>query len=141
MATTTPAISRRVRKDEPMTDEQGTSEGSPGLIQPWIARLRRITEELAGMTGLSERLFAQSVSSLQGLPLPGAISAAQLNAIASGVAAQRSSIAALQAQLSAFDEQLAALEGVLGPLAEWSKTWAEFERLVMNVRRNPGPEG
>jgi len=124
-----------------MTDEQGASEGFPGLIQPWTARLRRITEELAGMTGLSETLFAQSVSSVQGWPLPGAVSAAQLTAIASGVAAQRSSIAALQAQLTAFDEQLAALEGILGPLAEWSKTWAEFERLVMNVGRDPGPEG
>jgi len=123
-----------------MTDEQGTSGGFPGPIQPWIARLRMITEELAGMTGLGETLFVRSVSSLQGLPLPGAVSAAQLNAIASGVAAQRSSIAALQAQLTAFDEQLAALEGVLGPLAEWSKTWAEFERLVMNARRNPRPE-
>jgi hypothetical protein len=124
-----------------MTDEHGTSEGLPGLIQPWIAQLRRITEELAGMTGLSETFFARSVPALQGLPLPGAVSATQLNAIASGVAAQRSSIAALQAQLTAFDEQLAALEGILGPLAEWSKTWAEFERLVMNARRNPGPEG
>jgi hypothetical protein len=124
-----------------MTDEQGTSEGLPGLIQPWIVRLRKITEELAGMTGLSETLFAQSVPALQSLPLPGAVSAAQLNAIASALAAQRSSIAALQAQLTAFDEQLAALEGILGPLAEWSKTWAEFERLVMNARRHPGPDG
>ncbi len=124
-----------------MTDEQGTAEGSPGLIQPWIARLRRITEELAGMTGLSESLLARPVPALQGLPLPGAVSAAQMNAIASALAAQRSSIAALQAQLTAFDEQLAALEGILGPLAEWSKTWAEFERLVMNARRDPGPEG
>ena len=124
-----------------MSDEQGTSEGFPGLVQPWITRLRRITEELAGMTGLSETLFAQSVSSLQGLPLPSAVSAAQLNAIASALAAQRSSIAALQAQLTAFDEQLAALEGILGPLAEWSKTWADFERQVMNVRRDPGSEG
>ncbi len=124
-----------------MTDEQGTSGGFPSLIQPWIARLRKITEELAGMTGLSESLFTQPIPALQGLPMPGAISAAQLNAIASALAAQRSSIAALHAQLTAFDEQLAALEGILGPLAEWSKTWAEFERLVMNARRNPGPEG
>jgi len=124
-----------------MTDEQDTSEGFPGPIQPWIAQLRRITEELAGMTGLSESLFTQPLRSLQGLPLPGAISAAQLDAIASSVAAQRSSIAALQAQLTAFDEQLAALERILGPLAEWSKTWAEFERLATNARRNPGPEG
>jgi hypothetical protein len=57
------------------------------------------------------------------------------------IAAQRSSIAALQAQLAAFDEQLAALEGMVGPLAEWSKTWAQFERLVLKPRRDRGPEG
>ena len=51
-----------------MTDEQGTSEGFPGPIQPWIVRLRRITEELAGMTRLSESLFTQPLGSLQGLP-------------------------------------------------------------------------
>ena len=124
-----------------MTDEQGTSEGSPGFIQPWIAQLRKITEELAGMTGLSESVFARPVPSLPGLPLPGAISAAQLNAIASAVAAQRSSIAALQAQLTAFDQQLGALEGILGPLAEWSTKWAEFERLVTNTRQKPDPQG
>jgi hypothetical protein len=53
----------------------------------------------------------------------------------------RSSIAALQAQLTALDEQLAALEGILGPLTGWSKTWAEFERLVMKARSDPGLEG
>jgi hypothetical protein len=124
-----------------MTDEQNASEGFPGLIQPWIAGLRRITEELAGMTGLSESLLARPVSSLQGLPPPGAVSVAQLNAVASGVAAQRSSIAALQAQLAAFDEQLAVLEGILGPLTEWSKAWAGFERLVMSARRDQEPQG
>jgi uncharacterized coiled-coil protein SlyX len=124
-----------------MTDEQGASEGSPGFVQPWIAQLRRITEELAGMTRLSESVFAQAVPSLRDLPLPGAVSAAQVSAIASALAAQRSSIAALQAQLAAFDEQLEALEGILAPLAEWSKKWAEFERLAMSARRNPGPDG
>ena len=122
-----------------MTDEQGTSEGFPGFVQPWIAQLRKITEELAGMTRLSESVFAQPVPSLQGLPLPGAISAAQVSAIASALAAQRSSVAALQAQLTAFDEQLEALEEILGPLAEWRKKRAEFERLVTNARRNPEP--
>ena len=124
-----------------MTDEKGTPEASPGLIQPWLAQLRKITEELARMTGLSESVFARPVPSLPGLPLPGAISAAQMNAIASAVAAQRSSIAALQAQLTAFDEQLGALEGILGPLAEWSRKWAEFERLVTNAPQNPEPNG
>jgi hypothetical protein len=120
-----------------MTDEQGTSEGLPGFIQPWIAQLQKITEELAGMTGLSKSLLAQHAPSLPSLPLPGAISATQVNAIASALAAQRSSIAALQAQLTAFDEQLEVLEGILGPLAEWSKKWAEFERLVTNARGKP----
>ncbi len=124
-----------------MTDEQDKSGSTPGFIQPWIAQLRKITEELAGMTGLSESVFAPPAPSLPSLPLPGAMSAAQLNAIASALAAQRSSIAALQAQLTAFDEQLGALEGLLGPLAEWSTKWAEFERLVLNARRNPRPNG
>ena len=78
---------------------------------------------------------------LQGLPLPGALSAAQLDSIARRVAAQRSSIAAMQAQLAAFDEQLAVLEGILGPLTEWGKTWARFERLVLPARGDPAAEG
>ena len=32
----------------------------------------------------------------------------------------------MQAQLRVFDEQLAMLEGILGPLAGWSKAWAEL---------------
>jgi hypothetical protein len=120
-----------------MTDEQGPSGGSPGFIQPWIAQLQKITEELAGMTGLSKSLLAPPAPSLPDLPLPGAVSAAQVKAIASALAAQRSSIAALQAQLTAFDDQLEALEGILGPLAEWSTKWAEFERLVTNARGKP----
>ena len=92
------------------------------------------------MAGKGESVLAQPVPSLQGLPHPGAMSAAQLNLIASSVASQRQSIAAMQAQLRVFDEQLAMLEGIIGPLAEWSKAWAEFEGLVMNTRRDPGAE-
>ncbi len=124
-----------------MTDEENVPDGFASLFQPWIVQLRTITEGLAGMTGLSKPVLPQPVPSLQGLPLPGALSAAQLHSIASGVAAQRSSIAALQAQLVVFDEQLAALEEIIGPLAEWSRTWADFERLVMNARHDPRPEG
>lgn len=110
-------------------------------MQDFIAQLRRVTESLEGMTGLSGFLPSQpAVPSLPGLPLPGALSAAQVNSIASSVAAQRRSIQALQGQLAAFDEQLAMLEGILGPLAEWSRTWAEFEGLMMNVRRPPPAE-
>jgi len=124
-----------------MTDQHNTSAGFAGLVQLWITQMRRITEGLTGTAGLSESVLSQHVPSLQGLPHPGALSAAQLNLITSSVASQRQSIAAMQAQLRVFDEQLAMLDGILGPLAEWSKAWAEFEGLVMNTRPDPEPEG
>ena len=124
-----------------MTDPQNTPAGFASLIQLWTIQLRRITEGLTGMAGLSESVLSQSVQSLQGLPHPGALSAAQLNLLASSVASQRQGIAATQAQLQVLAEQLAMLELILGPLAEWGKTWAQFEGLVVNAGRNPGPEG
>jgi hypothetical protein len=124
-----------------MTDQQNTSAGFAGLIQLWTSQLRRISEGLAGAAGLSESVLSQPVRLLQGLPHPGALSASELNVIAGSVAAQRQSIAAMQAQLRVFDEQLAMLDGILGPLAEWSKAWAEFEGLVMHTRPDPEPEG
>jgi len=124
-----------------MTDEQHTPAGFAGLIQLWSVQLRRIAEGLTGMAGLSESGLSQSVQSLQGLPHPGALSAAQLNLIASRVASQRQGIAAMQAQLRVLDEQLAMLEQILGPLTEWGKTWAQFEGLVLPAHRGPGPQG
>jgi hypothetical protein len=124
-----------------VTDNDNTSDIFAGLMQPWIAQLRMITEGLAGMTSLGQSALSQPLRSLQGLPLPGAVSAAQLDSFARGVAAQRSSVAALQAQLAVFEEQLAALERMIGPFTEWSKAWAEFEGLVMNPHRDRGPEG
>ena len=99
-----------------MTDPQNTAAGFAHLIQLWTIQLRRITEGLTGMAGLSESVLSPSVQSLQGLPHPGALSAAQLNLIANSVASQRQGIAAMQAQLRVLDEQLAMLE--------WSKSSA-----------------
>jgi hypothetical protein len=65
-----------------MTDPQNTPAGFARLIQLWTIQLRRITEGLTGMAGLSESVLSQSVQSPQGLPHPGALSAAQLNLIA-----------------------------------------------------------
>ena len=123
-----------------MTDQHNTSAGFAGLVQLWMIPLRRIPEGLTSSAGVRESVLSQHVPSLQGLPHPGALSAAELNVIADSVAAQRQSIAAMQAQLRVFDEQLAMLEGILGPLAEWSKAWAKFEGLVMNTRPGPEPE-
>ncbi len=44
----------------------------------------------------------------------------------------------LKAQLSSYDEQLAVLEQILGPLAEWSRTWADLEQRLLNM--DPRPE-
>src|SRR5260370_5479795 len=105
-----------------MTERHNTPPGFAGLIQLWTSQLRQITEGLAGTTGLSDPVLPQAVPSLQGLPHPGALSAAQLNLIASSVAAQRQSIAAMQTQLRAFAEQLAMLQQILDPLPEPSTT-------------------
>ena len=116
-------------------DEQSASGVASGLVQDFVAQLRAATEELAGLAGFGERHRLSPV-----LPLPGALSAAQLTAISSSVAAQRRSIEALKAQLSSFDEQLAVLEQILGPLTEWSRTWAEAEERLLKMSRGSAAE-
>ena len=51
---------------------------------------------------------------------------------------RRRSVETLKAQLSSFDEQLAVMEQILGPLAEWSRTWADLEQRLLNM--GPRPE-
>jgi hypothetical protein len=122
-------------------DEQGTSGALPRLVQEWADQFQEATERLHGLAGLGGRLpAAGALPAGSALPLPGALSAAQMTAIADGIAAQRRSIEALKAQLSSFDEQLAALEQILGPLAEWSRAWAEFEHRLLNLGRRPETE-
>ncbi len=114
-------------------DEKTTSGVVPRLVQEFTAQLGAITgrlEDLAGLGGGNPRAPGA-------LPLPGSLSAAQMTSIADSIAAQRRSIAALKAQLSSFDEQLAVLEQILGPLAEWGRTWAELEQRLLNLGRGP----
>ncbi|MGH3153475.1 MAG: hypothetical protein ACRDOB_22460 [Streptosporangiaceae bacterium] len=121
-----------------MADEETTSSGAvPGLVSDFLTQLRASTERLESLVGLRGRLPAPP----SGMPLPGALSAAQLTSIHDAIVAQRRSIEALQAQLSAFDEQLAVMEQMLGPLAEWSKNWAEMEQRLLNLGRWPTSGG
>jgi hypothetical protein len=132
-----PRAASIVERTIPMADEeQGPPAALPRLVQEFISQFREATERWQGLAGLGGRL----PSAPGAFPLPGAMSAAELTSIADSIAAQRRSIQALQAQLSAFDEQLAALEQILGPLAEWSKTWAEFEQRLLNLGRAPEAE-
>ena len=104
-------------------------------IDEFVNQLRGFTDRARSIAGaVPARL------SLPALPSPpGAMSAAQLRAIAQTVQAQRQSIAAMQAQLEAFDQQMAVFERILDPLVEWSSTWARLEEAVGDlVRRDNG---
>lgn len=104
-------------------------------IEEFVHQLRGFTERARSVAGA-----VPSRLSLPALPSPpGAMSAAQLRAVAQTVRAQRQSIAAMRAQLDAFDQQLGVFERILDPLVEWSSTWARLEEAVGDfVRRDGG---
>jgi len=106
---------------------------------------RSIEEFVNQLRGFSERArsIAGAVPSRLHLPAlpspPGAMSAAQVSAIAQTVRAQRESISAIRAQLDAFDQQLGVFERILDPLVEWSASWAQLEKAVGDFVR-PGAD-
>src|SRR3954453_23494626 len=121
--------------------EQSEPEAAVGnlvgrSIDEFVNQLRGVTDRARSMAG--------SVPSRLPLPAlpspPGAMSAAQLRAIAQTVSAQRTSIAAMQAQLEAFDQQMAVFERILDPLVEWSATWARLEEAVGDFVRPNGSD-
>jgi hypothetical protein len=124
--------------DEPVA---GAEPGSGGLvarsIDEFVHQLRGFTDKARSIAGaVPGRL------SLPALPSPpGAMSAAQLRAVATTVSAQRQSIAAMASQLEAFDQQLAVIEKVLAPVVEWSATWARLEEAVGDFVRRDNSDG
>jgi hypothetical protein len=103
-------------------------------IDEFVNQLRGFTDRARSIAGA-----VPSKLSLPALPSPpGAMSAAQLKAVAQAVQAQRQSIAAMQAQLVAFDQQMAVFERILDPLVEWSSTWARLEEAVGDLVRRDG---
>jgi hypothetical protein len=110
----------------------GSGGAGAGPFFDFISQLRRMADQLDVTKTLGMPMPSlPALSPLPMLPPPGALSAAQLSAMTSAVAAQRSSIDGLQGQLRAFDEQLQVLEQILVPLAEWTRSWAEAERKMM----------
>lgn len=125
-----------------MTEERpGPERGTPpgGLVGRSI---EEFVQQLRGFTDRA-RTVAGSVPAKLPFPTlpspPGAMSAAQLRAIAEMVSAQRASIAGMRAQLDAFDQQLAVFERILEPLVEWSGTWARLEEAVGDLVRRDAP--
>jgi hypothetical protein len=121
-----------------MAENEHTTSGLvPRLVAELMGQLRTATGRLEDLTRFSGGLPPAPGS----LPLPGGLSATQMSSIADSITAQRRSIAALQAQLSSFDEQLEVLEQILGPLAQWSRAWADLEQRLLNMGRKPEAEG
>jgi hypothetical protein len=122
-------------EQEPENGASGASRLVGRSIEEFVSQLRGFTDRARAMAGsVPGRLPLPSLPSP-----PGAMSAAQLRAIAQTVRAQRQSITAIRAQLDAFDEQLAVFERILDPLVEWSATWARLEEAVGDlVRRDNG---
>ena len=118
--------------EQEQPDPQAATSGLVGRsIDEFVNQLRGFTDRARSLAGA-----APSALSLPALPSPpGAMSAAQLRAIARSVSAQRQQIAAMTAQLEAFDEQLAVFERILEPLVEWSSTWARLEKAVGSFGR------
>jgi hypothetical protein len=119
--------------------EQGSTEPAGGnlvarSIEEFVHQLRSFTDRARDLAGSA----VPSGLSLPALPSPpGAMSAQQLKAIAQMVKGQRAQTEALIANLQAYDQQLAVFERILGPLVEWSATWARLEEGVAGlVRRN-----
>jgi hypothetical protein len=104
-------------------------------IDEFVNQLRAFSERARSLAGA-----VPSRLPLPALPSPpGAMSAAQVGAIAQTVRAQRESISAIRAQLDAFDQQLGVFERILDPLVEWSASWAQLEKAVGDFVR-PGSE-
>jgi hypothetical protein len=105
-------------------------------IDEFVNQLRGFTDRARAVAGA-----VPAKLSLPALPSPpGAMSAAQLRAVAQTVRAQRQSIAAMTAQLEAFDQQMAVFERILDPLVEWSSTWARLEEAVGDFVRRDGAD-
>ena len=119
-----------------MDENENTTSGLvPRLVGELMGQLRAATGRLEDLTRFSGGLPPAPGS----LPLPGGLSATQMASITDSIAAQRRSIAALQAQVSSFDEQLEVLEQILGPLAQWSRSWADLEQRLRTWAAAPGP--
>ena len=120
--------------EQEQTSPESAAGGLVGRsIDEFVHQLRGFTDRARSLAGTVPTKLA-----LPSLPSPpGAMSAAQLRAIAQAVSAQRQSIAAMQAQLEAFDQQMAVFERLLDPLVEWSATWARLEDAVGDIVRPP----
>ena len=125
-----------------MTDDQEIADPATGglvgrSIDEFVHQLKGFTDRARSLAGA-----VPSKLSLPSLPSPpGAMSAAQLRAVAQTVTAQRQSIAAMRAQLDAFDQQMAIFERILDPLVEWSATWARLEEAVGDFVRPGSGDG
>ena len=118
-------------------DEQGMSGMVPGMVQEFVAQLRAASGRLEGLAGFG----GHRAPATGGLPLPGALSAAQMASITDSIAAQRRSIEALKSRAVVVRGAARGDGAAPGPLAEWSRTWADLEGRLLNMGRGPPAAG
>jgi hypothetical protein len=121
------------RASSPSGSSGSSSSSGTDPLASFLSQLRGMADQFGNLGKLADAIpLTSALKSMPGLgqlpPMPGAVTAAQIAAIATAVSAQRQSIQAMQAQLSAFDAQLGVLESILGPLSQWGSAWADVER-------------
>ena len=122
-------------EQEPENPEVGSGGLVGRSIEEFVHQLRSFTDRARDLAGAA----VPSGFTLPALPSPpGAMSAAQLKAIAQAVKGQRAQTEALVTNLQAYDQQLAVFERILEPLVEWSSTWARLEEGVAGLVRRDG---
>ena len=106
-----------------------------GQLQDVLGRLGAAAGHLPGVASVTSRL-----PELPHVPLPGALSAAQVEAVVSAVRAQRATIAATRVSLDAFEQQLVVLEELLEPLTSVTGQWAAVERYLAPGTQAPATD-
>ena len=118
-----------------MADDDQTESPADlvGQLHDAVGRLGAAAGHIPGVSAL-----VSHAPELPHIPLPGALTAAEVEAVVAGIRAQRSSIAATRANLDAFEQQLVVLEQLLEPLQTVTRQWAQIERGVTGGRAEDG---
>ena len=117
--------------------------GRPGSAADLAGQFRAAADRLmAGWTSATGTA-AGGMPPLPTLPpMPATMSAGQLETFLEDLAARRGQVQALVTQLQLFDEQLGTLEASVRPFVEWTRSWADLEKsMVQFWRPTSGPGG
>ena len=114
--------------------------GGPGSANPadLAGQLRAAADRIMAAWTAAAGQAAGATPALPTLPsMPATMSAEQLDTFLDDLAARRAQVQALVTQLQGFDEQLGTLEASVRPFGEWTRTWADLEKSMMQFWQPP----